>query len=389
MLKVNLGKLRGETFALKRDDFLDIKESIKAEAEKIGLDMIGFTDCSPLEGIREVLLEREKKGYLSGLEEGDIEKRINPGLLLDNCHTIISAGVSYLNEKPVHNNGKHFKCSIARSSWGTDYHNVLGKKLSSLCNYIREVLHGEATYFVDTGPLPEREVARKAGIGFIGKNGFLINPEYGSFIFLGEILTTLSIEPDSPIEDGCGECDLCIKACPTGALMSPRMLNARGCISFMTQCKNIQRQQLAQMGTSIYGCDICQVVCPKNREAKKGKHKEFIPESWNCCPDPVEILKMNNKMYNETFKRTSSGWRGKKVLQRNAIIALGNSGDLSAALHIIKMLSDERKDIREISIYALFNLLGSESKPILEEHIKNEDSEDIRNIIKSILDEIK
>lgn len=370
-----------------RDDFLDIKECIKRQAENIGIDVIGFTSCDPFDEIKDILIERERMGYLSGFEEKDVEKRVNPGLLLDNCCTIISSGISYYTDindlKPE--NKSSLKYTVSRSSWGQDYHNVLKGMLLKLGEFIKHEYNAEYRIFVDTGPLPERAVAKRAGVGFLGKNGFIINPQFGSFIFLGELLTTLCIEPDIPIDDSCGECDLCIKSCPSCALIKPCTLNAKECISYLTQSKKINPKNYSILGRNIYGCDICQMVCPKNRSAISGRHVEFIPKDWNFCPNPVNILNMNNKTYNDTFKRTSSGWRGKKLLQRNMIIAMGNSGDKSSAQYIANMLSDCRPEIREASIYALYKLLGSESKAILEKHMNKEDNEELRKEIHDII----
>lgn len=365
----------------------NIKDSIKTEGEKIGIDVIGFAPCSTLTQMKEILSSRESMGYLSGFEESDIEKRINPSLQLNGCRTIISAGVSYYQDGKYAKQKEDYihKCIVSRSSWGLDYHNMLKSKLNSLAEFMAEKYGADTKVFVDTGPLPEREIARLAGVGFVGKNGFIINREYGSFIFIGEILTDIYIEPDKPVEDGCGDCDICIRSCPSGALLKPYTLNAKRCISYLTQCKSVNPEFYRVMGSNIYGCDICQAACPKNRKIKSTIHDEFVPECWNCFPDAVDILNMDNKTYKETFKNTSSGWRGRKVLQRNAIISLGNSRKKEAAGYIVKMLSDSRSDIRETSIFALYNLLGKECIPVLKEYMDKESDEHIRNTIAKIM----
>lgn len=362
---------------------MDTKLLIRDEARKLGIDALGFTSCEPFLNVEGVLKDREEKGYLSGFEEKDIEKRVYPGRLLENCSTIISAGISYnagcRNESI---NG----CTVSVCAWGQDYHTVLKEKLISLGEFIESRFNCRFRVFVDMGPIVEREAARRAGVGFTGKNCSIINPGYGSFIFLGEIITDLFIEPDAPLDDGCGDCDLCIKACPSGALCAPYTVNAKKCISYLTQSKDVSLEDYKKIGRSIYGCDVCQKVCPKNRDAAFANHEEFVPEEWNLHPDPYEILNISRKDFENTFKKTSSGWRGRKTLQRNALIALSNSKDKAkAAEQIKKFLQDERKDIRKTAILSLYNLLGKESIDTLRETYDIERDEDVKNIMQKIL----
>lgn len=367
--------------------FLNTKELIKNKAEEIGIDVIGFTSCEPFTGLMEILKERETLGYLSGFEEKDMEKRVNPGLAMEGCRTIIAGAISYNVDKTFIKQKDNYthKSFISKSAWGIDYHHVLKSKLNELAKFIEVELHGNTKVYVDTGPLVDREVARRSGIGYMGKNCSIINKEYGSYIFIGEILTDIYVEPDKPVEDGCGSCDLCLKACPTGALCRPYTINAKKCISYLTQSKEFDFERHMKIGSSIYGCDVCQNACPKNRDAGISRHMEFLPEPWNAYPDAVDILYMDNKTFEKTYKGTSSGWRGKKNLQRNAIIALGNSKNKDNAQYIKDMLKDSRKDIRKVSIYALYNLLGRHSLPLLREHFQKEKDEELREIINKFI----
>lgn len=366
---------------------VDTKEAIKKEAERLGIDVLGFASCEPFYDTLEVLKKREALGYLSGFEEKDIEKRITPHLALKGCRTIIAGGISYNVDKGevrTKENYRH-RVSISRGAWGMDYHRVLKGKLQSLAAFINEKMGGSTEVFVDTGPLVEREVARRAGIGYVGKNCSLINPEYGSYIFLGEILTDIFIEPDKPLPEDCGDCDLCLQACPSGALRNPYTVNAKECVSYMTQSKDVSCDYYGSIGSSIYGCDVCQIVCPRNRSANKSRHREFVPEDWNAYPDAVDILEMDNKTFENTFKKTSSGWRGKKTLQRNALIALGNSGKKENAEYIEKMLHDSRRDIRKTGIYALHRLLGKDSIPIFKKYIEREEDDELKSLMQGFI----
>lgn len=358
------------------------KRIIAAEAERVGTDMIGFASASPFVEAERIFKERKLKGYLSGFEEQDIEKRVHPELLLSGCRSIISVGISYNVRRLVADPDKGgFGCTMSMSSWGEDYHRVLRERLDLLARFIRDRFGCATRYFADTGPLSDREAARRAGMGFIGKNSFLINDEYGSFVFLGEILTDLYLEPDETADGECGDCSLCIKACPTGALCGPYTLNAKRCVSYLTQCRDVEFDDYPRIGKSIYGCDICQSVCPFNGTARNSTHREFIPEKWNVNPDPLYILHIDNRGFNDTFGRTSSGWRGRKTLQRNALIALGNSGMDDAAGPIRDALKDIRPDIRKTAALGLYNLLGKSSFRILEDGLAPEEYDHIRRII--------
>ncbi|KPU45287.1 epoxyqueuosine reductase [Oxobacter pfennigii] len=337
------------------------KELIITESKRIGIDIIGFSPCFIAYDVEETLRDRESKGYLSGFEEKDMNLRINPKLLMENCQTIISAGISYnIDRDKIEAMSKQkFKATMSVSSWGRDYHKVLGSKLEALAEFINKRLYGETKFFVDTNPLLERHIAKNAGIGFVGKNCSLINKEYGSYIFLGEILTDLYIQPDMPVTGDCGDCELCIKACPSGALLKPYTIDAKKCISYLTQNKEIDYENMKNTGLSLYGCDVCQSVCPKNRNIKMSSHEEFIPKQWNIYPDAVAILDMDNKTFEKTYKLTSGGWRGKKNLQKNAIAVIANSGKREAWDVLVKYLDDERPDIKKAAVYGLKRLMES------------------------------
>jgi epoxyqueuosine reductase len=352
----------------------NIKERIIKIAEEINIDCIGFTSAQDFEDIRPYLKKREEKGYLSGFEEGDTDKRLYPLKVFDRAKTIISIAMSYNFkwDKPFIQN---LHGEIAKSAWGRDYHKVLNEKMVELMEGIqKEIMPMEYKMFVDTGPLSDRAIAHRAGLGRYGKNGFLINPEYGSWIFLGHILVDKEIIEDKPLEgDICNTCDLCIKTCPTGAIEGPYLFNAQKCISFLTQKKELlSYNEQRAIGKKIYGCDICQRVCPQNKDVKHTKNNNFKPEPHLAFPKLEDIIKMSNKEFKEHFKPTAAGWRGKKILQRNAIIALGNSKDVKA----IPLLEDCLRDIRwEIRFYTIGALsqFGEPGKEIIEKWFNSEE----------------
>lgn len=338
---------------------MNIKQYIIDKSKELNIDIIGFTNCEPFEHLREYLVERNSLNLNTEFEEYDIDKRLDPRLTFPQCKSIISIGISYNNDydKKV---DYRFKGIISKSSWGIDYHIVLRNRIENLIDEIKKVKNFNYQYYVDTGPLIDREIARKSGIGYYGKNCSIINEEYGSFIFLGYILTDLEIEElSTPVESKCGDCDLCIKACPTGALESPYRVNPKKCISYLTQTKdNIPYDLREKMGNKIYGCDTCQKVCPKNNNILKPNHEEFIPYETEGYINIEKILYMSNKEFKEKYGKMAGSWRGKNILRRNAIITLANNKDKNNIKLLLPLLEDSSPMIREYALWAIEKLNG-------------------------------
>lgn len=323
---------------------MDLKEFIVDKASELNIDLIGFTDSSPFTGIEEYLKYRMTNMRFTEFEEEDIKKRIDPRLTMTNCKSIIVIGLSYnvdYDEKPDF----EYKGILSRSSWGLDYHIVLKNKIELLIEEIKKVKVFEYKYFVDTGPLVDRELAHRAGIGYYGKNCSIINEEYGSFIFIGYILTDFEIQVyDKAKESQCGDCDLCLRACPTNALEKEKIINPKKCISYLTQAKGELNDQLKdKMGIRIYGCDTCQLVCPKNKDVKKSTHEEFLPKITKGTIDIQELLIMSNREFKEKYGHMAGSWRGKKILQRNAINALNNQKNSINYAEIEEMICSKDK----------------------------------------------
>ncbi len=300
-----------------------MKNYIIAKAKELNIDMIGFTNADPLVEIKDYLEYRKFYNIETEFEEKNLLLRIDPKLTLESCKSIIVIALSYninYDEKPSYK----YRGKLSKSSWGIDYHWVLKQKLERLIDEIKKEKDFQYKFFVDTGPLVERELAHKAGIGYYGKNCNIINEEYGSFIFIGYILTDLELNPKpNVIGSQCGECDLCLKACPGGALEEYR-LNTKRCISYQTQTKDIDLELKKNMGINIYGCDTCQNVCPKNKDIKESIHKEFIPKLTKGAVDIEELLSMSNKQFKLKYGSMAGSWRGRNILRRNAIIAIEN-----------------------------------------------------------------
>lgn len=333
-----------------------LKQFIIEKSKQVGIDICSFTDCDPLLNLEEYLIYRRKNSLNTSFEEEDLIKRINPKMTLESCKSIIVVGISYnveLEEKPNYK----IRGKLSKSSWGIDYHRVLNEKIKNLIDEIKSKKDFQYKYFVDTGPLVDRELAKKAGLGYYGKNSSIINYEYGSFIFLGYILTDLDIERDCPVEEKCGDCKLCIEACPTGALEEKYRVNPKKCISYLTQTKDdIPSELRSKMGINIYGCDRCQDVCPKNRDIKTSTNEDFIPKITLGYMDIEEMLNISNRAFKKKYGHISGSWRGKKILKRNSIIALGNIGDMKNLPILIEEARDQDPMIKEYANWAIVNI---------------------------------
>jgi epoxyqueuosine reductase len=260
--------------------------------------------------------------------------------------------------------------------------------MDRLAAFIKEqVPHCRIESMVDTGALVDRAVAERAGIGWYGKNCAVITPEFGSWVYLGEMITDIPFPPDQPVLDSCGDCTICVDACPTGALVGPGELNASRCISFVTQTKGYVDDELKRkMGNRLYGCDTCQVVCPKNRGMNWTQHAALQPDPEQVKPLLKPLLTLSNRAFKERFGNSAAAWRGKKPIQRNAIIALGNFRDNSAVPDLIRLLQqDERPVIRGTSAWALGRIGGAQALAALAQAEQQESDvsvlEDIRKAI--------
>lgn len=349
---------------------------------QIGIDKIGFATADPFHELKERLLEHRAKGYESGFEEPDIEKRIDPRLSLAGARSLIAIAIAYQSklENPPKSKPGAYRGILSRSAWGTDYHHVLREKLQKLEAFIRQLEPGaEVVSMVDTGALSDRAVAERAGLGWVGKNTLMITPEFGSWVFLGELITNLPLPPDTPVEEGCGDCNICVDACPTGALVQGGQLNAQRCIAYLTQVKDfIPDEFRGKIGNRLYGCDTCQTVCPHNRGKHFAHHSEFQPDPELAKPLLIPLLSISNKEFQQTFGKTSSAWRGKKPIQRNAILGLAHFKDRSAVPELIRLLQhDPRPVIRGTAAWALGKIGGDEAKEALERAKEQEENPEV------------
>lgn len=359
-----------------------LQQEIRDYAMAIGIDKIGFTTAAPFREMKNRLRRQQELGFQSGFEEEDIEKRTNPALLLDEAESILSIAVAYPSkmENPPKGTKSERRGIFCRASWGVDYHTVLRDKLSLLEDYIKErVPQAHCRSMVDTGELVDRAVAERAGIGWSAKNCSIITPEFGSYVYLGEMITNIPFAPDRPMEDECGDCTLCLDACPTGALIQGGQLNAQRCIAFLTQTKqSVPEEFRAKIGNRVYGCDTCQTICPKNKRKFNLHQNAFQPVPELVKPLLKPMLTLSNRQFKETYGHMSGSWRGKNPIQRNAIIALAHFKDESAVPDLIGLMEkDPRPMIRGTAAWALGQIGNSEGLEAVQRALPNEENEEV------------
>lgn len=360
-----------------------LKQEIIDYSQSIGIDKIGFASADVFSELKQRLIRQQERGYQSGFEKGTNEERTEPTRLLPEAQSIISIAMAYPSriEDPPRSTREDRRGIFARASWGIDYHVVLRERLEKLKVFIKDKFPDAASkVMVDTGELADKAVAERAGIGFSGKNTLIITPEFGSFVYLGEIITNIPFIPDSPLEDSCGDCRICMDACPTGALVGEGQLNAQRCLAYITQTKDFVPDEFrAKIGTRVYGCDTCQAVCPRNRQVDFHFHPEFEPEPEVAKPKLKPMLRMSNRDFREKFGQVAGFWRGKKPLQRNAMIGLAHYKDQTAVDELIEVMKkDVRPVIRGTAAWSLGKIGTDEAYKAIETALTKEEDEHVR-----------
>ncbi|GAA2913341.1 tRNA epoxyqueuosine(34) reductase QueG [Enterococcus pseudoavium] len=374
-----------------------LKEKIIVESKRIGIDKIGFASAEPFYELESSLQEQRARGYNSGFEHQVVEERIYPEKTFENPQTIIAIALAYPTKMREEVPKDEKRGMFARASWGIDYHEILRDRLEKLIAFIKAQaanLQQENEWRfapqVDTGELVDVAVAQRAGLGFIGRNGLLITEEYGSFVYLGEIITNIQFETDEAVPFGCGDCTRCVTACPTKALLGDGRMNAQRCLSYQTQTKGMMPEEYRKkMRNVIYGCDICQLVCPYNKGKDFHFHAEMEPQVDEVYPKLKPMLSLSNKQFKAQFSHLAGSWRGKKPLQRNALIALANVGDRTALPDILVCAQEDvRPVIRGTAAWAIGRLGKSEPEQWLAHlaELKNKetDSEALAEIEQAI-----
>jgi len=284
---------------------MTFSEEIKQHALSLGFDACGI--CRAEESEQEVhyrrwLLEECHAGM--GYLERNIDKRMDPRLLVEGAKSIISVALNYFPHRFQHEDAPQF----AYYAYGEDYHDIVKGKLSRLFDFIKLRFPGvSGRYFSDSAPVSERFWAARSGLGFVGKNTLLIIPGKGSYFFLGELIVDLKLDYDSPVSQNCGKCRRCLDACPTGAIEKPHWVNARKCISYQTieNKGEISPEIVPRLSNNVYGCDICQIVCPWNRYARPHNTPGFNPSDEFLSLDYKRLQEMDEDTYRRIFRRSA------------------------------------------------------------------------------------
>ena len=369
------------------------KARIVQRAHALGFDLVGFTKAQPFSVEQRVFDQRVASGHLGQWRypPSDVRVLCNPEESLPGAKTIVCTATSYVgDERPYDPNAPGLLGAVSRYAWGADYHRVIGGRLRELGRFIADALPGSRSLpCVDTGPLMDRAAAVRAGIGWFGKNGNVLTKEFGSWVLLGELITTAEIEPDAPLATNCGRCEVCIDRCPTGAIGPDATVDARLCISDLTQRKTpIPIELRKAIGNRLWGCDDCQTPCPVNERKEPGARPRdaaaFKPlPQVGTAMDLTAVLHMTKAQFRAWFGPTAMAWRGKAVLQRNAAVALGNSRDARAIPHLIVALDDRKALVRGHAAWALGELGGAEAGAALDALLARETDAWVRDEVRA------
>jgi epoxyqueuosine reductase len=302
----------------------DPTQKIKSKALELGFTKVGIAKAELLDEEATRLREWLNRGYHASMEwmARNIEKRTDPRNILPNAKSVICVAMNYFT--PTQHSNESSIGKISRYAWGDDYHDIVTPRLKQLYEWMQSEFPGiEGRYYVDTGPMMDKVWAERAGIGWIAKHTNVITQEVGSWVFLGELITSLALEYDEPATDHCGTCSLCIEACPTNAIVAPYVVDSNKCISYLTieHRGEIVGEITQQFENWIYGCDICQDVCPWNDKfSSETKEKQFDPRTWNVAPKLDEWKGMTQEEFSQKFKGSTIKRTKVAGLRRNVIV---------------------------------------------------------------------
>ena len=371
----------------------ELEQAIKGLAKELGFDLVRITSAEPLYRDEEAAIHRIGQGLMDGLpwfSEERVRRAAHPEVLMPEAKSIIALAMSYYTGEPAVDDELGPRGKVARYAWGYDYHNVLKERLHQFVNRLSDAVGQpvQARIFVDDGPLLERAVAERAGLGWFGKNTMILTPTHGSWIFLGEVITDLELKPDKPLQKNCGQCTMCIDKCPTGAIIAPYVIDGPRCISYLTiECRGpIPRQLRPLVGDWVFGCDLCQDVCPVNRNVTDSQEPGFEQRHDFAAPALIPLLGISDEEFRERF-RNSPIKRAKRIgLQRNVCVALGNIGDPAAVPALITALTEREPLVRSHAAWALGRTANREALLALGQALVTEEDPEVKEEISAALE---
>jgi epoxyqueuosine reductase len=356
----------------------DTTVAIRDRALDLGFDVVGFAPATLGENARDRLADYISNGYhgdMGWLAER-IQQRSQPTNLWSEAKSVIVVGLNYGPEgDPLEILSKPERGAISVYARGQDYHDLAKKKLRVLARFIADELNGDVKLFVDTAPVMEKPLAARAGLGWQGKHTNLVSKTDGSWLFLGEIYTTLSLTVQSQSEDSCGSCSRCLTACPTDAFPAPYKLDARRCISYLTieHKGHIPLEFRRAIGNRIYGCDDCLAVCPWNKFAHLTNEPELEARLELRWPRLADLVQLDDTTFRQVFSGSPVKRLGRDRFIRNVLIAIGNSGISELTPHVEAKLVDLSPLVRAMAVWALSHLISSNLfKELREFHLNTE-----------------
>jgi epoxyqueuosine reductase len=376
----------------------ELTEHIRDRAYALGFDLVRVTSAEPFPDAERALHERIGAGLMDGLDWFTAERAsvsAHPRALLPTARSVLALGSFYLTDAPrdaTAPGDPHGR--VSSYAWGDDYHEVIRRRLDALAGEIRALAPPgleKSIVFVDTGRMVDRAVAQRSGLGWYGKNTCILTKGWGSWVFLSELVTSLDLEPDPPLGANCGQCAICLHACPTGAFVAPYVLDNRRCISYLTieLRGSIPVELRPLIGNHIFGCDICQQVCPVNLVAERrlrasgglgvtGERLAFQPRTPDASsPALIPLLALDEEGFRERFRHSPIKRAKRRGLLRNVCVALGNSGDLAAVPALTRALDDAEPLVRGHAAWALGRIGGQAARTALERAMERERDESV------------
>ncbi len=380
-----------------------LTQAVKAEALRLGFLLVGVTTPDPPAhfGLFQTWLQADRHGEMAYLaSQKSLERRADPRQILPECKSILVLAVPYQPARPPAAASEPFSGLVAAYAWGQDYHDVLAGRLQALVHFIEARLGRPVPnrWYTDSGPLLERELAQRAGLGWIGKNSCLIHPRHGSYFLLAEILLGVELDCEAAdngvAADHCGTCRRCIEACPTDCILPDRTIDAPRCISYLTiELRGpIPTELRKPIGNWAFGCDICQQVCPWNRFASSAGDAAFVPSGAGKTIDLLAVLALSPEQFNQRFKGSPVKRARRRGFLRNAAVALANQAEGTQDEAVIaalgKCLADREPLARQHAAWALGRVGGAQARSLLEQALPIETEEAVHSEIRAALERL-
>jgi len=343
-----------------------LKDEIRAEALRLGFSTCGFADAAaawPNGDWLADFVQAERHGAMGWMEE-TLERRRHPTAMWTDARSAVVLGVNYGPDiDPLDQLNARDRAAISVYAQGDDYHDVIKKRLKELAGWMHRRFGQEVKVFVDTAPLMEKPLAQRAGLGWQGKHTNLLSREFGSWLFLGSVLTTLDLPPDAPEVDHCGSCRACLDICPTQAFPAPHQLDARRCISYLTieLAGPIPAEFRPALGNRIYGCDDCLAICPWNKFASLSSEAKLRARESLRQPTLAELAALDDPSFRALFSKNPIKRIGRDRFVRNVLYAIGNSGDVALMGVVEPLLRDPAPVVRGAAVWAALRLAPERS----------------------------